>query len=150
MIFNLFFCHIRLVKIITNYNHPYNISYKNKFNLIYLFFFWSKINFYFIKNYLENLSIILVHFKFFFPFSIIQVTYDRSGMEFIQTTPLHSIFSIWQEINTTVQTGIEQQRTALRYPIIARQFNGKTRSPNSHTIPPVYLFIFFFWCFSKF
>lgn len=37
-------------------------------------------------------------------------------------TPLHSLFSIWQEINTAVQTSIEQ-RSVFLHPITARQFD---------------------------
>ncbi|CAG9534611.1 unnamed protein product [Cercopithifilaria johnstoni] len=51
------------------------------------------------------------------------ITYGQNRMELIMATPLHSIFSIWQEINTAVQASIEQRSVFLR-PITARQFNA--------------------------
>ncbi|VBB27565.1 unnamed protein product [Acanthocheilonema viteae] len=46
----------------------------------------------------------------------------QNRMELIMATPLHSLFSIWQEINTAVQASIEQRSVFLR-PITVQQLN---------------------------
>uniref|UniRef100_A0A915PSJ6 RCR-type E3 ubiquitin transferase n=1 Tax=Setaria digitata TaxID=48799 RepID=A0A915PSJ6_9BILA len=52
------------------------------------------------------------------------ITYGQSGMELVMATPLHSLISIWQEINMAVQTSIEQH-SILQYPLTVRQFSVK-------------------------
>lgn len=49
-------------------------------------------------------------------------------------TPLHSLFSIWQEINKAVQTSIEQCSVFVR-PTTARQFNVNPISASVGTSP---------------
>ncbi|VDO12330.1 unnamed protein product, partial [Brugia timori] len=57
------------------------------------------------------------------------ITFGQNRMELIMTTPMHSLFSIWQEINAAVQTSIEQ-RSVLLCPVTPRQFDVKPISVN--------------------
>lgn len=84
------------------------------------------------------------------PFSF-QITFGQNRMELIMTTPMHSLFSIWQEINAAVQTSIEQ-RSVLLCPVTPRQFDvkpisvniGASRQVSSFTVIFVLLTNFFF------
>ncbi|VDO25358.1 unnamed protein product, partial [Onchocerca flexuosa] len=60
------------------------------------------------------------------------IIYGQNRMELIMATPLHSLFSIWQEINATVQASIEQ-RSVFLCPMTSRQFNVKPISANIGT-----------------
>uniref|UniRef100_A0A1I7W188 RCR-type E3 ubiquitin transferase n=1 Tax=Loa loa TaxID=7209 RepID=A0A1I7W188_LOALO len=60
------------------------------------------------------------------------ITYGQNRMELIMATPLHSLFTIWQEINAAVQTSIEQ-RSILLCPRTTRQFNVKPIKPSPGT-----------------
>ncbi|MCP9259802.1 E3 ubiquitin-protein ligase rpm-1 [Dirofilaria immitis] len=60
------------------------------------------------------------------------IIYGQSRLELIMATPLHSLFSIWQEINMSVQVSIEQ-RSVFLCPTTTRQFNVKPISANIGT-----------------
>ncbi|VDK87337.1 unnamed protein product, partial [Litomosoides sigmodontis] len=62
------------------------------------------------------------------------ITHNQNRMELIMATPLHSLFSIWQEINNAVQTSIEQRSVFVR-PTTARQFNLNPISASVGTSP---------------
>lgn len=57
-------------------------------------------------------------------------------------TPLHSLFCIWQEINTAVQASIEQ-RSVFLCPVTTQQFNVKPISASIGTSRQVHFFLLF-------